>query len=296
MTPQPNTLPSAPHVRPRTAAAQHDEARLLRLLSGPGAVGRVDGARIVVFAPNRGVSLCVGAVPLAAAHRLESAGAVAATRRGPTQNFVITEAGLARLRRDVAGDAAGFGAQHRSLANAPSPEGDGSRVLLNDAESPLLRLKRRKGRGGVEIIGDAEFAAGERLRTDLTLARMMPRLTADWDRGPSGGSGARLNPTEAMLAARQRADRALAAVGPEFSGLLMDICGFLKPIETVETERCWPARSAKVVLALGLARLARHYGLSNAAVGVARGGTHAWGAEGYRPEFAMVPDQAAASA
>lgn len=257
----------------------------MRLLATPGAVARVDGTRLVVFAPQRGVSLRIGAVPLVVAERLESAGALMRCSRGTT----LSAAGAARLRRQQAGDGDGFGAQHRALSLAPSPMGDGSRVTLNEAESPLLRLRRRKGKGGAEIIGDAEFAAGERLRADLTMAQMMPRLTVDWGRGP--GSGAGLNPTEMMVSARQRADRALGAVGPEFSGLLIDICGFLKNIETVERERGWPVRSAKVVLALGLARLARHYGLSNMAVGV-RGNQHqVWHGEGARPAFSVASQE-----
>ena len=264
-----------------------DEMRLTRLLATPGAVGRVDGERLVVFAPQRGVSLRIGAVPLAAAKRLESAGALVRSPRGTQVSLRLTEAGAARLRRQQAVPGEGFGAQHRSLSAAPSPEGDGSHVTLNEAESPLLRLRRRKGRGGAEIIGNAEFAAGERLRADLTLAQMMPRLTVDWGRGP--GSGAGLNPTERMVTARQRADRALVAVGPEFSGLLIDICGFLKSIETVERERGWPVRSAKVVLALGLARLARHYGLSNMAVGTRGSQRQVWHGEGARPEFSVAP-------
>ena len=198
----------------------------------------------------------------------------------------VTDAGRARLRRQRArGDA--FGAQHgvREVVST----GDGE-ITINAAESPLLWLRRRKGRDGADLLGDAEFAAGERLRSDFTLAHLMPRMGADWERQGSRGVAIGLTPGEMRLAAQQRVEKAMSAVGPELSGLLLDVCCFLKGLDLVERERLWPARSAKVVLCLGLSALARHYGYGNVARGPAQGrGITMWGTADYRPEFSPAP-------
>jgi hypothetical protein len=176
----------------------------------------------------------------------------------------------AKFSRDAAPSQAGpeidrFRAQHIDLATRDIITEDGfAKVTVNDAESPLAWLVRRKGRDGRTMISPTQFAAGEKLRADFTRANLTPRVTSNWSaptgRSRSGGAG---EMTDLIVASRQRVGRALDACGPEFAGLLMDVCCFLRGLEEVERERGWPARSAKIVLQLGLDRLARHYGLSN---------------------------------
>lgn len=158
-------------------------------------------------------------------------------------------------------------------------------VLIDEGESPLAWLARRKGRDGQAMIGPAQFQAGERLRADFTRAQMMARTTANWtspvaQAGRGSGTGGPSDFTDAVVAARQSVQRALAATGPEFSGLLLDVCCFLKGLEDVERERGWPPRSAKVVLQLGLDRLARHFGYSAAARGPHQAPVRTWLAPG----------------
>jgi uncharacterized protein DUF6456 len=168
-----------------------------------------------------------------------------------------------------------FRAQHLSIARARIETPDGPlEVSIDEAESPLGWLARRKGRDGQPLIEAVQFQAGERLRTDFTRANLTPNVTSSWDpsraqgrRGQSGGGTF----SDAVVAAREQVNRALEAVGPEFADVLLNVCCFLKGLEDVERARRWPPRSAKVVLQLGLDRLARHYGLARDA----RGRSHA---------------------
>jgi len=66
-----------------------------------------------------------------------------------------------------------------------------------------------------------------------------------------------------VLAAKQRVMRALMAVGPETSGVLVDICCELKGLEEVEKTNGRPQRAGKVVLQIALTPLAKHPGLSS---------------------------------
>jgi len=188
-------------------------------------------------------------------------------------------------------------AQHLALAArlAEAPEGLAS-VLVDDGESPLMWLARRKGKDGRPLIAPHHLLAGERLRSDFTCARMMPRTTATWDpsasrQRPAGAPA--MTFTESSLAARQRVHRALDAVGREFSGLLLDVCCFLKGLEDVERERNWPRGSVRIVLQLGLACLARHYGYDAEAVGKARPGIRTWSAPDAGVKDAALDEDAA---
>jgi hypothetical protein len=174
-----------------------------------------------------------------------------------------------------------FRAQHlilgeREVATDAGP----TKVVVDDNESPLAWLARRRGRDGRAMIDPYQLKAGERLRAEFTRAHLMPRTTSNWsnpvpsDRR-SGGCRASFLP-DTVIAARQCVNQALDTVGPEFSGLLVDVCCFLKRLEAVERDRGWPARSAKIVLQLALERLARHYGYASSTSGRARSPVRTW--------------------
>ena len=207
---------------------------------------------------------------------------------------VLTRSGAAWLRRQRS-VAHPFMAQHQARTmSSIMKEDTGVRipVLLNEAESPLAWLHRRKGRDGRPIIDAAQFAAGERLRSDFERARMTPRVTSDWgallnDRqSRRGATDGMARASDGALQAADRVRRALESVGPEFSGVLLDVCCHLTGLEVAERARNWPRRSGKVILGLGLSRLARHYGLLAGSFEVlGRSRIRQWGAEDYRPSI-----------
>lgn len=181
-----------------------------------------------------------------------------------------------------------FRAQHLDLDIRQIAMDDGPvSVLINDSESPLAWLARRKGRDGRTMISPHQFLAGEKLRADFTRGQMSPRVTSRWSAssGRSIGAGNSVGEmTDQALAARQRVASAMNVCGPEFAGLLMDVCCFLRGLEDVERERGWPPRSAKIVLQLALDRLARHYGFLGEASGAATSRIRAWAADDAIPE------------
>lgn len=156
------------------------------------------------------------------------------------------------------------------------------------AEGPLAWLRRRKDKLGRPLLTDAQFNAGEKLAADFWHAQMSPRVTANWSGVTPGhrvrraAPGAGVEMRDAVVAARQRFQRALEAVGPELAGILVDVCCQDMGLEAAGQVAGWPQRAAKVVLELALTRLARHYGLI-APERPATSRLRHWGDTDYRP-------------
>jgi hypothetical protein len=259
--------------------------RLLKALTGEGATLREGKGYYALVSPSgplrQGIRVAKSLVDICLRQDwLE--------RRG--EDLALSEVGRSTLRRAEAGDDA-FRQQHQ-MRGAQLKEIDGTRrpVLVNDAESPLGWLKSRKDRNGRPLISDQQFEAGERLRADYWFACLSTRVTANWsalapsDRTRRGAPSSAADLRDEVIAAKERVMRAIEAVGPELAGVLIDICCELKGLEDAEKSHGWPQRAGKVVLALALNRLARHYGLDVPdEVRRRREGIRHWGSEDYRP-------------
>lgn len=177
-------------------------------------------------------------------------------------------------------------ATEKILPSATSPG-------FNIAESPLSWLRTRRDKAGRPLISDAQYFAGERLRSDFERAMLGRRTTTDWE---AAGMGSRTGHVTADLsdgaiAARQRYVAALDAVGPELAGMLAQVCCLSAGLEQAERLLSLPQRSGKAVLGLGLTALARHYGLLTAEQ--RRKDVRHWGLADYRP---AIPDAQAEEA
>jgi hypothetical protein len=263
-------------------------ARLLEALAEAGARAApsdLDAAALIVFAPRNGVTLARAQLPAKTAEEAAAAGLAQWEREGKSRWLRLTEAGRAHLRRLRTADPEldPFRAQHGAIERRTVEKG-APPILVNDAESPLAWLARRRGADGKPFLAPAQVEAGERFRRDFAQAQLQQRVTARWDEAAAARSGAGgVVISDLALDARGRLSQACEAVGPDLFGLLADVCGYLEGLETVESRRGWPARSGKVVLTIALARLARHYGLDDAATGPARAPTRHWGDADYRP-------------
>ena len=197
-----------------------------------------------------------------------------------------TRAFLRRALAEIAED--GFQEQHRDMEAATIEEEGGARITVrrNLAESPLSGLSRLRQKTGDAYFPAEAIEAGERLAADFHRAGLQPRITASWEprlssRAPGAAVGAR-DVADSAAAARRRVHLAIDAMGPELSGVAVDVCCFEKGLETVERERLWPARSAKLLLRAALLALARHYAPPQPP---ARPRSRHWGAEDFRPEW-----------
>jgi hypothetical protein len=241
--------------RPAEMEVEREARRILRRLAAP---------RAVLFARGADYALARSAAA-AAGSRLGCAMAFVEafvrkgwiTADGPGR-FVLAQEGHAFLVRSLGGPDS-FAQQHREMQDHGLGAEDGNRMVqVNIGESPLGRLKAR------DLVDGTQFAAGERMRRDYTLAQLTPRMGVDLSAPVvSGGRGGGADSiSDIAVAARQRFSRAMAAAGPGLSDLAFEVCCDLVSLERAEGRRGWNKRSGRVVLCLALDRLAAHYGMN----------------------------------
>ncbi len=144
------------------------------------------------------------------------------------------------------------------LAGGANPA-RGRRVTVNMAESPLGWLLSRG------LVSERQFAAGERLRVDWTMASLAPRVTMRWEEGPASrvarGPGSAVEPALAQIAAKRRFEAGVAAAGQGLSDILWRVVCSGEGLEMAEKALGWPKRAGKLVLLMALDRLADHYAI-----------------------------------
>ena len=243
---------------PAEGEIAREARRIFRKLATPGAHLRPDGdAAWRLIARENGDKYQSAALAGALVEAFAKRGWI--RRAGAANSYVLSDAGLYWYRRAGGGEDA-FAAQHQKRRQTVVKDARGldARVTVDDNESPLVRLKARG------LIDAAQFDAGEKLRSDFTLAGLMPRLGVDYaaplQTRSRGKVAARLM-TDAVIAAKQRFTAAMRAVGPGLSDLLFDVCCHWRGLEEAEEAKGWPSRSGRVVLAIALDRLAEHYGM-----------------------------------
>src|SRR6266545_7284004 len=177
------------------------------------------------------------------------------------------------------------------VVDITGPDGLIVTTKKSEAECALDWLRGRKDQSGRPVLGEEQFAAAERLRSDYTQAHLDGRVTANWDRPIEPGSRGRsaqahAPSSERALAAKERLFAALRHVGPELSGILLEICCMASGLEHAERLLGLPRRSGKAVLEIALTRLARHYGLLlDEKPRLPESRTRHWAAPDYRPRI-----------
>ena len=151
-------------------------------------------------------------------------------------------------------------------------------ALVSLEESPLARLAAAR-EGEAPFLLAHQVAAGERVRLLVERARLSPRLTMSYDATRTAGGGGATGPadiSDSAVDARRKLDDIARFLPTDCHGVVFDVCGLLKGLQVVETERGWPRRSAKMVLRIALEQLATHWGLSAEARGRDSGKVGSW--------------------
>ena len=177
-----------------------------------------------------------------------------------------------------------YRSQHFDLVQKTiTQNGIQKQVTVNENESPLSRLYYRRDKNGRSWLNEDEYKAGERLRADFERSQLQPRISANWEASvcsKSKNSNAGADISDFAVDARRRVEQTIAVLGPELSGVALDVCCYLKGLEVVERERSWPSRSGKLMLRTALRELVRHYSVRPQKRPAK---IQQWGVDGFRP-------------
>ena len=196
--------------------------RLLARLSRKGAILHMTAAGYVVSGPGNGRAKRTEADALEVGRLVPREIVAYAIERGWVVGDDVcrrlTEAGALALRR-------GLDAPAEDLSQAVGPSSH-----RHTAPNRFPRIGERRRRFASAVGPQAQ--AAQRLGEDFIAGQMMPRVTSNWDRAALGAlpdgakhpSGLGVEMSDRTASAQERVRRALDDAGPEFSGVLIDLC------------------------------------------------------------------------
>lgn len=241
-------------------AARSIERALLRLASPQAVLAPLrQGGAYGVFPQGDRRRRPLARLGAEAVRELVAEGAVEAAGDG----FVLSAAGLARVRRDRAQADEAYLAQHTALGERAIIDSDGDvRHVRGVTPSDVIRrLAALRDSAGAPWLSVSEVAAAERLRTHWEMGQAGLTRGSDWTAPPKGAAArGPANAREAALAARcdarRRVEEALDALAAPLRRVVERVCLHEEGLEALERAQGWPARSGKLALKLGLAQLA----------------------------------------
>jgi hypothetical protein len=171
-----------------------------------------------------------------------------------------------------------FADQHRTTRRVGA-------MVINMNESPLVRLALTNGAGGKPYLEPHHVEMGERVRRWVERGALTSKMTTNLRefRGSGKSPASAADLSDMAIDARRAVASIYRDLPADCAGVVIDVCGFLKGLQQVEAERGWPKRSAKLVLRIGLDRLAEVHGVSSRAVGIPTSRPHRWMDNAGRP-------------
>lgn len=267
-----------------------DVASLLLRLGRPGAYLRSTGqGAAAIIGASRGAAL---GVPTQIALAARSAGLLKVSGEPSAGCEVLSDEGRSALRQLLMSAAAKNGDRRGSTkgSHGQRPRARQFMAERQPKATVVQQLAARRDSRGQPLLSETQVNVALRFANDFLLAKLQPNVTMRWSAEPSaqprrrGAPGAGLELAEVTSAAQERVRDALRHLGGALADIVVDVCAFERGLENIEASRQWPSRSARIILAIALDRLAEHYGMTlNAASAVQK--PRQWGDENFRPSI-----------